>query len=378
MKSLTFLTRSVMVKVKSPPLETSTSLLCRIRVTAMKIALPQVTFMLLLQKNKKRKRQLSEDDPDDNIPLSSLKQKISQQREEDDLEIISQMLNEPMWEDVEIANVDTTFKGDTEQLPEGGVKTPYAYFRNLITDAMLENVELQSNNYALTKSGIELKATKKEVDIFIGLYLRMGLMKAHSVRAYWAADTRYPPVADVVSRNRFEILARHIHFCDNNSFTEEQMKADKIWKVRSWVEGFRESFTKIAPLQNQSVDEVMVAFKGRSGLKQYLRNTPRKWGFKLYNKKKRQTIFRKKLLPLKLLLLKLLKCPENSPAWNHPKKSAMMAQTIASRSQLRENARFARLVFVRLNHCKKCDVRLRIKKKNNCFDKYHYFLSEDC
>ena len=233
-------------------------------------------------KNKKRKCQISDDDPDDNIPLSSLKQKISQQREEDDLEIISQMLDEPSWEDVDITNVDTLFKGITEQLPEGGVKTPYVYFRDLITDAMLENVELQSNNYALKKSGIELKTTKKEVEIFIGLYLRMGLMKAHCVRAYWAADTRYPPVADVLSRNRFEVLARHIHFCKNNSFTEEQMKADKIWKVRSWVDGFRESLTKIAPLQNQSVDEVMVAFKGRSGLKQYLRNKPRKWGFKLW------------------------------------------------------------------------------------------------
>ena len=102
-------------------------------------------------KNKKRKRQISDDDPDDNIPLSSLKQKISQQREEDDLEIISQMLDEPSWEDVDITNVDTVFKGITKQLPEGGVKTPYVYFRDLITDAMLENVEFQSNNYALKK-----------------------------------------------------------------------------------------------------------------------------------------------------------------------------------------------------------------------------------
>lgn len=231
---------------------------------------------------KKRKRLISSDHSDDDIPLSSLREKLVQQREEDDLEIISQMLEEPVWEDVPMATVDTTFKGVIEQAPENGLKTPYEFFRELITDAMLNNVEMQSNNYALSKSGIELKTAKKEVEIFIGLYLRMGLMKGYCVRAYWANETRYPPVADEMSRNRFELLARHIHFCDNTAITDEAKKADRIWKVRTWVEGFRESLTKITPQQKQSVDEVMVAFKGRSGLKQYLRNKPRKWGFKLW------------------------------------------------------------------------------------------------
>ena len=106
-----------------------------------------------------------------------------------------------------------SFKGLIELAPENGLKTPYEYVRDLITDTMLENVAKQSNIYGLSKSGLELKTTKKEIEIFIGLYLRMGLMKGHCVRAYWAAETRYPQVADEMSRNRFELLARHIHFC---------------------------------------------------------------------------------------------------------------------------------------------------------------------
>ncbi|GFO07479.1 hypothetical protein PoB_003398400 [Plakobranchus ocellatus] len=50
----------------------------------------------------------------------------------------------------------------------------------------------------------------------------------------------------------------------------------KIWKVvvrlRSWVDGFRENLAKISPQQKLSVEKVMVALKGRSSLKQYLRN----------------------------------------------------------------------------------------------------------
>ncbi|GFR74369.1 PiggyBac transposable element-derived protein 4, partial [Elysia marginata] len=69
----------------------------------------------------------------------------------------------------------------------------------------------------------------------------------------------------------------------------------------------------------------------------------------------------------------LLKCPENSAAWNDPKKSAKMAQTIASRSQLGENARFARLVFARLN-AKNAMSGSASRKKNNCFDKYCCYI----
>lgn len=234
---------------------------------------------------KQRKRPIAEDE--DDIPLALLREKIRKTQEEvayemdNELLEIERMLEEPMWANVPFTVPDTTFHGRQEPVP-AQLRSPYDYFRDLVTDDMLETVELQTNMYGLQKSGKELKTTKKEIEVFIGLYLRMGLMKAHNVKAYWAARTRYPPVADEVARNRFTILAAHIHFVNNNGVSEIEKEKDKLWKIRPWISSQRKNLEKLVPIQNQSVDEVMVAFKGRSGLKQFMRNKPHRWGFKLW------------------------------------------------------------------------------------------------
>lgn len=228
----------------------------------------------------KRKRQEDEDD----IPLAVLREKLRKTREEAaiemDNEILERMLDEPMWANIPFSAPDITFQGSYEQAPEQ-LRSPYEYFKDIITDDILETVELQTNIYGLQHSGKELKTTRKEIEVFIGLFLRMGLMKAH-VKAYWAARTRYPPVADHMVRNRFTRLAAHIHFVNNNEVAETDKEKDRLWKVRPWISAQRKNLEILIPIQNQSVDEVMVAFKGRSGLKQYMRSKPRRWGFKLW------------------------------------------------------------------------------------------------
>lgn len=73
--------------------------------------------------------------------------------------------------------------------------------------------------------------TKKEVEIFIRIYLRMGLVQAHSVRAYWETGTRYEAVASSMPRDRFKKLATSLHFKDNLKAAKEE-KTDKVWKLR--------------------------------------------------------------------------------------------------------------------------------------------------
>ncbi|GFO39112.1 PiggyBac transposable element-derived protein 2 [Plakobranchus ocellatus] len=170
------------------------------------------------KRTKTNKDPLESEGSDDDIPLATIRQSLLRQRgevvtDEDVEEILTQMLDEPMWgRDVPFTPVDTTFTGELDATPDD----VYGYFRELVNDKMLSNIRDQTNIYALEKNGEEMNVSVKEVEKFIGVYLRMGVMKVHCQRAYCAAKTRYSPVADVFSRSRYEQLASTIHFTDNN------------------------------------------------------------------------------------------------------------------------------------------------------------------
>ncbi|XP_064601159.1 piggyBac transposable element-derived protein 3-like [Liolophura sinensis] len=86
-----------------------------------------------------------------------------------------------------------------------------------------------------------------------------------------------------MSRNRFYKIAAYLHFVDNEAVTEDQRKQDRVWKLRPWLTSLRDNFGTVSSSEeHQCIDEIMVAFKGRSALKQYMQKKPKKWGFKLW------------------------------------------------------------------------------------------------
>jgi hypothetical protein len=118
---------------------------------------------------------------------------------------------------------------------------------------MFEHLALESNKYAHQKSGEKLQTTAKEIEMFIGLYFHMGLVKMPSVGSFWETYTRYPAIADVMSRNRFQKLAKYLHIKDNLEVTEEEKK-DKAWKIRPWFEDLNSNFAAVSPTENQCID----------------------------------------------------------------------------------------------------------------------------
>ena len=68
----------------------------------------------------------------------------------------------------------------------------------------------------------------KEIELLLGIYFRMGLVEMSSVRMYWEKETRYGPVVDVMSRNRFQALLTSIHFADNEAATDDDKKGQTL------------------------------------------------------------------------------------------------------------------------------------------------------
>ena len=81
------------------------------------------------------------------------------------------------------------------------------------------------------------------------------------------------------NRNRFSALMSMIHIVDPS--TED--KSDKLRKVSEFVEIIKKRCTSLyQPEQYVAVDERIVKSKHRSGIRQYIKNKPVKFGLKLW------------------------------------------------------------------------------------------------
>ena len=122
---------------------------------------------------------------------------------------------------------------------------------------------------------------RHEPVVFIGLMIYMGVIHLPSIDDYWNVNTRIPQVADLMSSKRFKSIRATLHFNDNDQAKGSQ---DRFFKIRPVINYITKQFLEVPAMPMNSVDEVMVAYKGTmaGNLRQYIRNKPDKWGYKLF------------------------------------------------------------------------------------------------
>jgi len=97
---------------------------------------------------------------------------------------------------------------------------------------------------------------------------------------YWSELYQQPFVASVFPRWRFEQLLRYFHVAPS---PPAAAPADPLSRVRPLIQSLQHSFPHhYAPSRSLTLDEAMVAYKGRSPIKQYIPSKPHKWGYKIY------------------------------------------------------------------------------------------------
>ena len=125
-------------------------------------------------------------------------------------------------------------EGNSYHLPIIADRSPHEYFSMFVTNYLLEMIVTEAMNYSMMKHGVAIKLNKDDTEQFIPVYYNMGLEKMPDVRCYWDTYLRYPPIADVMSRARFQQIQTCLH-CANNELVTDAQKKDRVWKLGPWI-----------------------------------------------------------------------------------------------------------------------------------------------
>ena len=158
---------------------------------------------------------------------------------------------------------------------------PIEFYKKFLNNSIFELIVEESNRYAIQcNPSSPLNLSCNELEQFIGILYAMSLVKMPSTRLYWSKEFYFEKVAGTMPVNRFEKIKKFLHCSDN--LTRPKNCTDRLYKIRPLVDHLQKQFSNLKPSELLCIDEQIVPFKGKSGLKQYNPKKPKKWGYKLY------------------------------------------------------------------------------------------------
>ena len=151
-------------------------------------------------------------------------------------------------------------------------------------EGLLTLIKTESERYA-EQSVRTFQTSTAEISAFLGKNILMGIHKLPSMKDYWSVEEGLGNILiqNTMTRSRFLEILQNLHFANNLQELppKESESYDRAWKLRPLFEHLGHHFKQACqPESHQSVDEHMCKFKGKSMMRQYMKNKPIKWGFK--------------------------------------------------------------------------------------------------
>lgn len=167
---------------------------------------------------------------------------------------------------------------------------PYDYFSLIFTDTLLQHIADETNKYAEQNpvpSYNWYPTSVPELKLFLGMIIAMGIKKLPALEDYWSVNPYIgtPEIVARMPRLRFKALMRFLHLNDNSTMKARgEPGYDRLHKLRPLLDALNKQIKAYYnPNREVSVDEAMVAFKGRIGFKQYMPMKPVKRGYKIWS-----------------------------------------------------------------------------------------------
>jgi len=265
---------------------------------------------------------MADSDSDDDLPLADLVPLIRNHRENidgsldddnNDLELAEPEVN--MDEDVNNeapvnVNIDFTsalahewlgnFSKDHGQRLGAGDLTEIQVFEGIFTPDVLDLFVTETNRYAEQYFLVHPKDTlpvhslprkwvatdRSEMAAFLGILYFMGYIKLPTYHNYWSTEylTEIRGFRAIMSRDRWLVIWQFFHVANNDDcLPRDHPNFDRLFKIKPLVEILLQKWQNAYyPGQHVSVDESIVAYKGRASMIQYNPQKPHKWGIKAW------------------------------------------------------------------------------------------------
>ncbi|XP_061175613.1 piggyBac transposable element-derived protein 4-like [Saccostrea echinata] len=167
------------------------------------------------------------------------------------------------------------------------------FFLKFFPTTLIEKIVEETNGYAARSivtrpDKIWVPTTIPEKMAFLGIHIIFSVLGVPSYTLAWKSTWPFeiPSIPTIMTRTRFERISKYFHMNDTTQNPARgQPRHDKLCHIRPVIDKLSETcHENYHPHKEQSVNEGMIAFKGRLSFKQYLPAKPTKFEIKVWER----------------------------------------------------------------------------------------------